>query len=102
MPVDSSGSRKQDARPMLTTFFTQARRFRPTRNLIWFSGWVSGSTPHIRQNSRVASSRVWNRLENTYPVPNRPSIGIFQLHPEDMAIDEVYGSTPFAASSCGI
>ena len=40
---------------MLTQFFTQALRLRPTRNRILFSGVVSGSKPHRRQKSSVAS-----------------------------------------------
>src|SRR5438067_13506886 len=101
MPVDSSGSTKQDASPTLTQLLTQARRLRPTRKRTWLSGVRSGSSPHIRHRSPVASSWLAKLLEYTYPVPNRVSIGIFQVQPAFIAIDEVYGSTPSRASSLG-
>src|SRR5947209_11259303 len=101
MPVDSSGSTKHEASPTLTQLLTQARRLRPTRKRTWLSGVSSGSSRHSRQRSSVASSWLANLLEYTYPVPNRVSIGIFQVHPDVIAIDEVYGSTPSRSSSLG-
>src|SRR6266536_283487 len=101
MPLDSSGSRKHDDRPMLAQFLTQARRLRPTRNFTWSSDCSERSRFHSRQNSSVAASCVANRLEYTYPVPKRPSMGIFHVQPELMAMAEVNGSTPLASSSWG-
>ena len=61
--MDSSGSRKQDDRPMPTQFFTQARRLRPTRKRIWLRLVFADRGPTVRRSHGVASSTVANLLE---------------------------------------
>ena len=74
---------------MLTQFFTQERRFRPTRKLKLRRSIFSSSRPQSSQKSRVAWDWLVHLLEYTYPLPKHPGMGIFHVQPLRMAIAEV-------------